>query len=234
MPPPSVVSPGVLDFVVETHQDGERVRRATAVLHAADVEEQPAAHDLAALLAAHPRRIDGAEMRKWFDERGHSVRSRVRGPRRRVHTARRPSAPCWPRWRCLGSIRSQQDAYGVHPALLDACFQSVAAHPDVQARPAVCLLLPLGVRRLRAYGGSRNARYCYTRVTSAGTAGSRPTSTCSTSTDGAAGRRGLRLGHRRIRGQRPRARAERAAADHRVAAANAARGHRRRHLGRGF
>ena len=30
-------------------------------------------------------------------------------------------------------IRSQQAAYGVHPALLDACFQSVEAHPDVQA-----------------------------------------------------------------------------------------------------
>ena len=29
------------------------------------------------------------------------------------------------------SIRSQQIGYGVHPALLDACFQSVAAHPSV-------------------------------------------------------------------------------------------------------
>ncbi len=49
-------------------------------------------------------------------------------------------------------IRSQQDAYGVHPALLDACFQSVAAHPEVQALGEDVLALPLGVRRLRAYG----------------------------------------------------------------------------------
>ncbi len=55
----------------------------------------------------------------------------------------------------------------MHPALLDACFQSVAAHPSVRS---ACggLLLPLGVRRLRAYGSVRNARYCYTTVTECG------------------------------------------------------------------
>ena len=31
------------------------------------------------------------------------------------------------------------------------------------------LLLPLGVQRLRAYGSTRNAHYCYTRVTAGGT-----------------------------------------------------------------
>ena len=39
-----------------------------------------------------------------------------------------------------GLIRSQQSAYATHPALLDACFQSVVVHPDVQSagggRPA--------------------------------------------------------------------------------------------------
>ena len=70
-----------------------------------------------------------------------------------------------------GSIRSQQRAYGVHPALLDACFQSVAAHPDVQVASSGGLLLPLGVRRLRAYAPARTARYCYTQVTNADAAG---------------------------------------------------------------
>ena len=60
----SVVSPGVLDFAVETYQEGEQVRRAAAVLHAAEDDERPPpAHDMAALLAAHPRRLDGAEIR---------------------------------------------------------------------------------------------------------------------------------------------------------------------------
>ena len=70
-----------------------------------------------------------------------------------------------------GQIRSQQGAYGVHPALLDACFQSVEAHPDVQALGEGVLGLPLGIRRLRSYGSARNAHYCYTRVTKADTSG---------------------------------------------------------------
>ena len=57
---------------------------------------------------------------------------------------------------------SSRRAYGVHPALLDACFQSVVAHPDIQRAAGGGLLLPLGVRRLRAYGRARNARYCHT------------------------------------------------------------------------
>ena len=55
------------------------------------------------------------------------------------------------------ATRAQQDAYAVHPVVLDACFQSVAAVSG--------LALPIGVRRLRAHGSTRNARYCYTRIT---------------------------------------------------------------------
>ncbi len=53
----SVEAPGVLKFAVETDQEGERVRRAAAVLHAAEDEHRPPAQDMAALLAAHPRRL---------------------------------------------------------------------------------------------------------------------------------------------------------------------------------
>ena len=59
----------------------------------------------------------------------------------------------------------------MHPALLDACFQSVEAHPDVRALGEGVLGLPLGIRRLRSYGAARSARYCYTRVTKADTSG---------------------------------------------------------------
>ena len=65
------------------------------------------------------------------------------------------------------SIRSQQSDYGVHPALLDACFQSVAAHPAIQAAGIGGLMLPLGVRRLQTYGEARDIRYSYSRVISA-------------------------------------------------------------------
>ena len=53
----------------------------------------------------------------------------------------------------------------MHPALLDACFQSVTAHPAIKDVSDGGLLLPLGVRRLRSYGPARNARYCFARVT---------------------------------------------------------------------
>lgn len=67
------------------------------------------------------------------------------------------------------SIRFQHAAYHVHPALLDACFQSVAA--GVGSAAGDGLLLPLGVQSLRAYGPLRDARYCYTRVTRADATG---------------------------------------------------------------
>ncbi|PRC48461.1 hypothetical protein C6A85_79730, partial [Mycobacterium sp. ITM-2017-0098] len=56
-------------------------------------------------------------------------------------------------------------AYGIHPALLDACFHSVGASPHVQALGENVLGLPLAVQRLRAHGSARSAQYCYTRVT---------------------------------------------------------------------
>ncbi|MDQ2638809.1 MAG: SDR family NAD(P)-dependent oxidoreductase, partial [Actinomycetota bacterium] len=63
-----------------------------------------------------------------------------------------------------GPLRANQGAYGVHPALLDACFQSVVAHPVAQNAATGGMLLPLGVRRLRANGSARNAHYCYSRI----------------------------------------------------------------------
>ncbi|MBO0880471.1 MAG: acyltransferase domain-containing protein, partial [Mycobacterium sp.] len=166
----SVASPGVVNFLVATDREGELVRRASAVLHAAESAEQPVAHDMAALLGAHPRRMDGNEMRGWFDERGIQYGPTFAGLVA-VRTNETVVDTVLAEVTLPRSIRSQQDAYQVHPALLDACFQSVAVHPDVRNAASSGLLLPMGVRRLRAYCGTskgiRNARYCYTRVTRA-------------------------------------------------------------------
>ena len=66
-----------------------------------------------------------------------------------------------------GSIRSQQRATACTPR----CWMPVSSRwrpiPASQAAGNGGLLLPLGVRRLRAYGSTRDARYCYTRVTKA-------------------------------------------------------------------
>ncbi|MDF2581948.1 MAG: polyketide synthase, partial [Mycobacterium sp.] len=48
----------------------------------------------------------------------------------------------------------------------DACFQAVGAHPVLRSDTTGTLMLPLGVRRLRAYASTRNAHYCYARIVS--------------------------------------------------------------------
>ena len=165
----SAASSGVMDFAVETYQDGELVLRATALLQAG-VDQQPTAYDMADLLAVHPQRVDGAAMRDWFDARGIQYGRAFTGLLA-AHTSEGAGGSVLAEVALPGSIRSQQGAYGIHPALLDACFQAVGAHPDLYGDVTGALLLPVGVRRLRGYGSTRHARYCYARLTSATTAG---------------------------------------------------------------
>ena len=164
----SVTSPGVVDFVVETFQEGERVQRAEAVLQAGDGQDQPPAYDIAALLTAYSFDLDRAEIRQWFDDHGVHHGPVFTGVTA-AHAADSTVSAILADVALPGSIRSQQSGYGIHPALLDACIQSVYAHPAVQGSRD--LLLPLGVRRLRAYAPARNARYCHTTVTTADAAG---------------------------------------------------------------
>ena len=152
-----------LDFTVETNQGGEQARHASAVLHVADDETQPR-HDTSALLAAHPNHEDGDEVRRRVDEHGVQYGPAFTGLAM-VHTSESQSGTVLAEVALPRTIRSQQDAYGVHPALLDACFQSVAAHPEVRSLGAGVMALPLGVKRLRCYGTARGAQYCYTRIT---------------------------------------------------------------------
>ncbi|MBV9321528.1 MAG: SDR family NAD(P)-dependent oxidoreductase, partial [Mycobacterium sp.] len=166
----SVEAPGIAEFAVEAEQQGENTRRATAVLHAVADAGQPPVLDVAALLAVHPHRLEGDDLRQWFDKRGVQYGPAFTGLVAAL-TADGTVDTVLAEVSLPGSIRSQQAAYGVHPALLDACFQSVAAHPAIQGAGSGGLMLPLGVRRLRAYGSARNAHYCYARVTKADTTG---------------------------------------------------------------
>jgi polyketide synthase 5 len=169
----SVSAPGVVDFEVETHQDGDATRRAVAVLRAVDTDpvkgrDVPASRDIAALLAAHSQLLEGSDLRKWFDERGIQYGPAFAGLVA-AHTTEGSAGSVLAEVSLPGSIRSQQGAYVVHPGLLDACFQAVAAHPDLQGDTTGALMLPLGARRIRAYASTRKAHYCYVRVTRAST-----------------------------------------------------------------
>jgi acyl transferase domain-containing protein/acyl carrier protein len=159
----SIDAPGVADFSVVTDQDGERTRRATAVLYAAPDDERPPAQDMAALLAAHPRRLDGTEVRQRFEKHGVQFGPAFSGLAA-VRMADDEDGTVLAEVALPGPVRAQQTAYAVHPVLLDACFQSVAAHQAVLKAGNRGLLLPLAVRRLRSYGAARDGRYCVTRL----------------------------------------------------------------------
>ncbi|MBS4726893.1 type I polyketide synthase [Mycobacterium sp. SM1] len=166
----SVAAPGAATFTVETNRHGERARLASAALHAAESDDQRPGYDVAALLAGHPRRVGGSELRRSLDTRGIQLGPAFAGLTA-AYTADGARPTVLAEVTLPSAIRPQHGPYGVHPALLDACFQSVAAHPAVQEAGHGGLLLPLSVRRLRAYGPARSARYSYARVTAADTTG---------------------------------------------------------------
>src|SRR6516164_8589325 len=162
--------PGALASAVETSEDGLKARRASAVLHALDQdavdEDRPAAHDIQELLAAHPSRLEGTDLRDAMDLCGIQYGPAFTGLAA-AHTAEGTGTTVLAEIGLPSVIRTQQTSYGVHPALLDACFQSVAAHASVANASLGGLLLPLGVRELRLHRPVHTARYCYSRVTAA-------------------------------------------------------------------
>jgi acyl transferase domain-containing protein len=161
----SIDAPGVAAFAVQTDDAGERVRRAAAALHAVEDGLQPARRDLTGLLAAHPGTVSGEEIRLSLAARGIEFGPAFTGLTR-VHTAADGSTLLAEIGAPAG-IRAQQSGYGIHPAVLDACFQSVGAHLLVGGRRDGGLLLPLSVGRLRRFGAGRDARYCQVTVTKA-------------------------------------------------------------------
>jgi acyl transferase domain-containing protein/acyl carrier protein len=161
----SIDAPGVTAFAVQTDDAGERVRRAAAALHAVEEGLQPARRDLNGLLAAHPGTISGEEIRLSLAARGIEFGPAFTGLTR-VHTAA-DGATLLAEIGAPAGIRAQQSGYGIHPAVLDACFQSVGAHLLVGDRRDGGLLLPLSVGRLRRFGAGRDARYCHVTVTKA-------------------------------------------------------------------
>ena len=119
-----------------------------------------------------------------------------------------------------GPIRSQQSAYGVHPSAAGRVLPIRRRSPRrPERRRRRSCWCRRRARRLRAYGTTRNAHYCHTRVTRAGRGRSRGRPRrAGRAPDRAADRHGCDVAPAspiRI----ARSRAQRAAADHRMAAA---------------
>ena len=155
-------SPDLAELQVQTDEDGERVTRAAARLHGAE-GHQPSRHDIARLLETHPNTLSGNEIRQMLAERGIEFGPSFAGLVA-VHTATGESTVVGEVVAPAG-IRSELSGYCIHPAVLDACFQSVGAHMLAESGQSGSLLLPLSVSRLRQFGPGRDARYCYATIT---------------------------------------------------------------------
>lgn len=162
--------PGQARWEAATAEDGERARLAGAVLRAAPADRtEPAPLDLDLLLDEHPERLSGDDLRGTLIERGIQYGPAFQGAKGAFRAAAGPDGQTVLAEVALPSaLRGGQDGFGVHPALLDACFQCVAALPAVAAAGEGGLLLPLEVRRIRLWSASASgAAYCYVRLDSA-------------------------------------------------------------------
>ncbi|MBJ7339977.1 sulfolipid-1 biosynthesis phthioceranic/hydroxyphthioceranic acid synthase [Mycolicibacterium sp.] len=162
----SIERPGVASFAVQTDSGegaGDRVRRAGADLYAVDDVRRPARRDVQDLLTAFPNTLGGEDIRQSLAARGIAFGPAF-GGLIRVHTTA-DGATLLAEIAAPADIRAEQSGYGIHPAVLDACFQSVGAHLFVAGTREGGLLLPLSVGRLHSFGSGRNARYCHVCVT---------------------------------------------------------------------
>ncbi|OAN37589.1 sulfolipid-1 biosynthesis phthioceranic/hydroxyphthioceranic acid synthase [Mycolicibacterium iranicum] len=158
----SLLAPGVVDFIVESNRDGAHARHAAAILRLVE-DAPPTDYDISALLALHPHREDGVEVRSRLEQHGLRYGPAFTGLGA-VHIGHDATGSVLAEISLPTGMSSQQSAYGVHPALLDACFQSVGASPLVPSQGENALGLPAEVQHLRVFGALRDARYCYTRV----------------------------------------------------------------------
>ena len=156
---------GGVEFLVMTHQEDEEIRRAGAVLHEANDDGTPEPYDVAALLAAHPVPVEGPALRAFYAARGIGYGPAFGGLTTAHTGADGLGASVLAEVALPSSIRSHQGAFCTHPALLDVCFQAVGAHPELFSDTSGTLMLPLGVGELRAHASTRNAHYCYVRLT---------------------------------------------------------------------
>lgn len=153
--------PGELNFRLESQATGEPQVHASARLSASATP--PAAYGVAALRAAHPKPVAADDVWRWFDSQGIQF-----GPSFRALSPglalSADGTSLFADLRLPASLRKGASSYTVHPVLLDACFQSVGAFPQVVSGRNGRLLLPLSVRSLRLHCADAVAAHCVARI----------------------------------------------------------------------
>ncbi|WP_207631575.1 MULTISPECIES: type I polyketide synthase [unclassified Actinopolyspora] len=145
--------------------DGGAVVHAHGHARALDEQAAPQRLDLAALLA---------EYTEWQDPEAYYANLRGLGIQHgpgfaaltAIHREGRGRSGLVSEVRLPAQRRAEADSYRVHPVLLDACLQTIAAHPALMDQSG--LFLPLGIGTLRVFGDAREARYCVAAVHESG------------------------------------------------------------------
>ncbi|MFF2352763.1 sulfolipid-1 biosynthesis phthioceranic/hydroxyphthioceranic acid synthase [Kitasatospora sp. NPDC058115] len=164
----AVEIPGRAQWEASITENDERSRLASATLHSAPADRvEPVPLDIDLLLEEHTEQVSGDELRSTLTERGIQYGPAFQG----AVTAHRRATPDGDQTVLAevalpSQLRSSQDGFLVHPALLDACFQCVAALPAVSGEGGGGLLLPLEVQRLQVWSPAGTAGYCFVRLRS--------------------------------------------------------------------
>ena len=156
-------------FRVHTARGGENVVHASAVLQAAkDSDHRPEPYDLSTLRINHPLVIDLDYMQAKFRAVGIDYGPSFRGLtelRFSDNAADTHLSTLLAAIQATTIIDRTQKSYVIHPALLDACFQSSLATPETKKwGDDSLLLLPVHIARIRRYDDLAKARQCFTQV----------------------------------------------------------------------
>ena len=148
----------MLNFAVDTHEEGERVRRASAVLREVVAAESPGQFDVAALTVAHPCRVEAISSEKCSTAWAFST-ARPSG----LVAAHTPEGE-------ITSVLAEVALpmrFGPSTRRIAATLHLLDARP-VGDRIRRCrtrhrrAAATVGVRRLRCFRPTGNARYCLT------------------------------------------------------------------------
>ena len=142
--------PGHMRLRLESQGDGDAQLHASARLAAAVSDLSAPVRDIASLRRTHVNARDSHSVWQWFEARGivFGPSFRALAPAIAIST---DGSSLLADLNLPTSLRRDSGYYVVHPVLLDAGFQSVAAFPDVSAAMNGRMLLPLSVRRLTLY-----------------------------------------------------------------------------------
>jgi len=157
--------PGELQFRIESQTGPESQVHAGARLLPASGQSSRSPQDIARLRAAQTASVAATDVWNWFDARGIQFGPAFRALAQKLVLSE-DGTSLVAELLLPSALRQDARHCVIHPVLLDACFQSIAAFPDVIAEVETRMLLPISIRSLRAQAAAGGAAYSVARLVS--------------------------------------------------------------------